>query len=34
MDEGFEEIRQIDWKFEGTDEEKRLWSMWLQIHGK
>ncbi|KXN90445.1 Bifunctional polynucleotide phosphatase/kinase [Leucoagaricus sp. SymC.cos] len=34
MDEGFAEIRQVNWKFGGTDEEKKNWSMWLQIDGK
>ncbi|KAF9050802.1 PNK3P-domain-containing protein [Hymenopellis radicata] len=29
--EGFSEIRQVNWVFEGTDEERRHWSMWLQI---
>ncbi|KAJ3565098.1 hypothetical protein NP233_g7866 [Leucocoprinus birnbaumii] len=33
-EEGFAEIRRVNWKFEGTEEEKRLWSMWLQIDGK
>ncbi|KAF9452796.1 PNK3P-domain-containing protein [Macrolepiota fuliginosa MF-IS2] len=32
-DEGFLEIRKVNWNFEGTDEEKRNWSMWLQIDG-
>lgn len=33
MEEEFAEIRKVNWRFEGTDEEKRNWSMWLQIDG-
>lgn len=32
--EGFSEIKKVNWVFEGTEEEKRYWSMWLQIDGK
>jgi len=32
--EGFSEIKKVNWVFEGTDEEKKHWSMWLQIDGK
>jgi len=34
MTEGFSEIKKVNWVFEGTEEEKRYWSMWLQIDGK
>lgn len=32
--EGFFEIRKVNWAFEGTEEERKCWSMWLQIEGK
>jgi bifunctional polynucleotide phosphatase/kinase len=32
--EGFGEVREIPWMFEGSEEEQRHWSMWLQIDGK
>ncbi|KAI0260764.1 polynucleotide kinase 3 phosphatase-domain-containing protein, partial [Gloeopeniophorella convolvens] len=32
--EGFAEVRDIPWVFEGSEEERRCWSMWLQIDGK
>ncbi|KAH8108211.1 PNK3P-domain-containing protein [Cristinia sonorae] len=32
--EGFTEIRKVNFVFEGTDEERRRWSMWLQLDGK
>jgi len=32
--EGFAEVRDIPWTFEGSEEERRQWSMWLQIDGK
>jgi bifunctional polynucleotide phosphatase/kinase len=28
LDEGFTEILKIDFKFEGTEEEREVWSMW------
>lgn len=34
IDEGFTEIKNVNWVFEGTKEEREQWSMWLQIHGK
>ena len=34
LSEGFQEIRKVNFVFEGTEEEKRNWSMWLQIDGK
>jgi bifunctional polynucleotide phosphatase/kinase len=34
LEEGFAEIKQVNFKFEGNDEEHRRWSMWLQIEGK
>ncbi|KAF8803640.1 PNK3P-domain-containing protein [Phlegmacium glaucopus] len=34
MTEGFSEIKKVNWVFTGTEEEKRYWSMWLQIDGK
>jgi len=33
-DEGYSEIKRINWVFNGSDEEKSRWSMWLQIDGK
>jgi len=32
--EGFSEVREIPWRFEGNEEERRHWGMWLQIDGK
>ncbi|GJE97041.1 PNK3P-domain-containing protein [Phanerochaete sordida] len=32
--EGFREVRRVNWVFEGTEEERRRWNMWLQIDGK
>ena len=32
--EGFSEIKRINWIFEGNNEEKNCWSMWLQLDGK
>ncbi|TCD67649.1 hypothetical protein EIP91_012159 [Steccherinum ochraceum] len=32
--EGFSEMKKVNWVFEGTDEERRRWSMWLQVDGK
>jgi len=32
--EGFAEVRDVPWTFEGSEEERRHWSMWLQIDGK
>ncbi|KAG2020586.1 polynucleotide kinase 3'-phosphatase [Coprinopsis cinerea AmutBmut pab1-1] len=34
LEEGFSEIRRVNWNFEGTEEERKRWSMWLQIDGK
>ncbi|KAF9257815.1 PNK3P-domain-containing protein [Marasmius fiardii PR-910] len=34
LDEGFLEIKKINWVFEGDEEERRHWSMWLQLEGK
>jgi hypothetical protein len=31
MSEGFSEVRRVNFVFEGTVEDKRAWSMWLQI---
>ena len=32
--EGFSEIKTVNWKFEGGDDARERWSMWLQIDGK
>ncbi|KAH9994624.1 polynucleotide kinase 3 phosphatase-domain-containing protein [Russula vinacea] len=32
--EGFSEVQDLPWRFEGSEEERRHWSMWLQIDGK
>ncbi|KAK7043791.1 DNA kinase/phosphatase Pnk1 [Paramarasmius palmivorus] len=29
--EGFSEIRKVNWVFEGDEEERQFWSMWLQL---
>jgi bifunctional polynucleotide phosphatase/kinase len=34
LNEGFSEIKKVHWVFQGTEEENRYWSMWLQIDGK
>ena len=34
MSEGYSEIKKVNWVFEGTEEERKRWSMWLQIDGK
>ncbi|THV08085.1 PNK3P-domain-containing protein [Dendrothele bispora CBS 962.96] len=34
LSEGLSEIRQVNWSFDGSEEEKKHWSMWLQIDGK
>lgn len=34
MDEGFYEVRKVNWRFEGDEEARKRWSMWLQIDGK
>ena len=34
MDEGFDEIKHVNWVFEGSDEERSRWNMWLQLDGK
>ena len=34
MDEGFSEVRKVNWVFEGDEEARRRWSMWLQVDGK
>ncbi|KAF8892654.1 polynucleotide kinase 3 phosphatase-domain-containing protein [Infundibulicybe gibba] len=34
MDEGILEIKRVNWAFDGTMEERKHWSMWLQIDGK
>jgi bifunctional polynucleotide phosphatase/kinase len=32
--EGFAEVQSVDFVFEGSEEERRRWKMWLQIDGK
>ncbi|TFY68068.1 hypothetical protein EVJ58_g1248 [Rhodofomes roseus] len=34
LKEGFQEIKKVNWVFEGDEEERRRWGMWLQIDGK
>ncbi|TFK50051.1 PNK3P-domain-containing protein [Heliocybe sulcata] len=34
VEEGFDEVRSVNWVFEGGEEERRRWGMWLQIEGK
>ncbi|KAF8623947.1 hypothetical protein AX15_006112 [Amanita polypyramis BW_CC] len=33
-EEGYSEIKRINWGFQGSEEEKHRWSMWLQIDGR
>lgn len=33
-EEGFREVKRVNWVFEGSDGEQRRWNMWLQIDGK
>ncbi|KAI0928143.1 hypothetical protein AcV5_005807 [Taiwanofungus camphoratus] len=34
LTEGFTEIKKVNWIFEGNEEERWRWSMWLQIDSK
>lgn len=34
LDEGFSEIRRVNWSFQGSEEDRKRWSMWLQVEGK
>ncbi|KAG6910893.1 hypothetical protein DXG01_006576 [Tephrocybe rancida] len=34
LEEGFSEIKKVNWIFNGSAEERTNWSMWLQIDGK
>ncbi|KAI1790709.1 PNK3P-domain-containing protein [Ganoderma leucocontextum] len=34
VDEGFSEVRKVNWVFDGDEEARKRWSMWLQIDGK
>ncbi|KAI0822674.1 PNK3P-domain-containing protein [Trametes gibbosa] len=34
VDEGFAEVRKVNFVFEGEEEARRRWGMWLQIDGK
>ena len=34
VEEGFSEVRKVNWVFEGDEDARRRWSMWLQIDGK
>ncbi|KAH9901687.1 PNK3P-domain-containing protein [Cubamyces lactineus] len=34
VEEGFAEVRKVNFIFEGDEEARRRWSMWLQIDGK
>ncbi|RDX45439.1 PNK3P-domain-containing protein [Lentinus brumalis] len=34
VDEGFYEVRKVNWQFEGDEDARKRWSMWLQIDGK
>lgn len=34
LEEGFAEIKKVNWIFSGDAEERRYWSMWLQVEGK
>ena len=32
--EGFSEIVKVQWRFQGSEEERERWNAWLQIDGK
>jgi len=32
--EGFSDVTKVNWIFEGDEEARQRWSMWLQIDGK
>lgn len=34
VEEGFAEVRTVNFVFEGDEEARRRWGMWLQIDGK
>jgi len=34
VEEGFAEVKRVNWTFTGTELERERWSMWLQIDGK
>lgn len=34
LSEGFSEVIKINWIFEGDEEARKRWNMWLQIDGK
>jgi len=34
LTEGFSEIIKVNWVFEGSEEGRKRWNMWLQIDGK
>ena len=34
LEEGFAEIKEVNWTFEGNEDEYNRWKMWLQIDGK
>jgi bifunctional polynucleotide phosphatase/kinase len=33
-DEGFREVKQVNWIFEGSPSAKSNWNMWLAVSGK
>ncbi|KAI5122008.1 hypothetical protein M0805_001840 [Coniferiporia weirii] len=34
VEEGFKDVRTVNWIFEGDSREERFWRMWLQVDGK
>ncbi|THH08615.1 hypothetical protein EW145_g2580 [Phellinidium pouzarii] len=34
VEEGFQDVKTVNWVFEGNSHEERFWRMWLQIDGK
>ncbi|KAF7971630.1 hypothetical protein HWV62_20656 [Athelia sp. TMB] len=34
LSEGFSEIKTVNWVFQGSEEARKRWSMWLQLDGK
>ncbi|KAH6918831.1 polynucleotide kinase 3'-phosphatase [Coprinopsis sp. MPI-PUGE-AT-0042] len=34
VEEGFSEVRRVNWEFQGSEEDRKRWSMWLHVEGK
>lgn len=33
VEEGFDELKQVNFRFEGDEEERKKWNMWLEVDG-